>query len=145
MEVWSTVLSKPHRLLRLLGLLLFAAPASAQIADRRREAPQNGLRYGPPETIRFRVGAEITASRGACRGIVAMVTVPLECPEQQVSIVDEDFSPEVGDVTYRTAARRRAADAHLRAVSAPTAPRPARSSRPKLRRGRSCRPRKPTI
>jgi transglutaminase-like putative cysteine protease len=30
-----------------------------------------------------------------------MVAVPLECPEQQVQIIDEDFSPEVGEVTYR--------------------------------------------
>jgi hypothetical protein len=58
-------------------------------------------RYGEPQTIRFRVGAEITASRGACRGIVAMVSVPLDCPEQKVTIVDEDFSEEVAGVTYR--------------------------------------------
>lgn len=58
-------------------------------------------KLGPPQTIRFRVGAEITASRGACRGIVAMVTVPLDCPEQKVTVVEEDFSPEVAEVTYR--------------------------------------------
>ena len=51
--------------------------------------------------VRFRVGAEITASRGACRNILAMVTVPLDCPEQKVTIVSEDFSPEVREVTYR--------------------------------------------
>ncbi len=59
-------------------------------------------RYGAPQTIRFRVGAEITATRGACRGITAMVTVPLDCTEQKVTIVDEDFSPEVAEVTYRS-------------------------------------------
>jgi transglutaminase-like putative cysteine protease len=32
---------------------------------------------------------------------VATVTVPLECPEQSVRIIEEDFSPEVRDVTYR--------------------------------------------
>jgi hypothetical protein len=77
-------------------------PASAQIADAAdKDAPQHGERFGKPLTIRFRVGAEITASRGACRHIVAMVTMPLECPEQQVKIVDEDFSPEVDEVSYR--------------------------------------------
>lgn len=30
-----------------------------------------------------------------------MVTVPLNCPEQQVQIVEEDISPEVREVTYR--------------------------------------------
>src|SRR5687768_1119548 len=58
-------------------------------------------RYGEPDTIRFRVGAEITASRGACRNLLAMVTLPLECPEQQVTIAEEDFSPEVSEVTFR--------------------------------------------
>jgi hypothetical protein len=57
-------------------------------------------RYGDPQTVRFRVGAEITAKRGACRNVVAMVTVPLECPEQEVKIVDEEISPGV-DVDYR--------------------------------------------
>src|SRR5687767_9830126 len=74
--------------------------ATAQIlAD--EEAVASAARFGEAKTIRFRVGAEITASRGACRGIVAMVTVPLECPEQQVKILEEDFSSEVGEVTYR--------------------------------------------
>lgn len=58
--------------------------------------------FGPPSTIKFRVGAEITASRGACRGIVSMVTVPLECPEQQVTILAEDISPEVREATFRS-------------------------------------------
>jgi hypothetical protein len=82
--------------------LLFAfavRPAWAQI-EAAVDAP-NVPKYGPPETIRFCVGAEITASRGACRGIVAMVTVPLECPEQQVRIIEEDISPDVREMTYR--------------------------------------------
>jgi hypothetical protein len=58
-------------------------------------------RYGAPQTIRFRVGAEITAANGACRGITTMVTVPLDCTEQKVTVIDEDFSPEVAEVTYR--------------------------------------------
>lgn len=56
---------------------------------------------GKEMKVRFRVGAEITASRGACRNILAMVCVPLDCAEQKVTIVSEDFSPEVREVTYR--------------------------------------------
>jgi hypothetical protein len=85
------------------ALIVFASSiagrALAQIKD--EAASPSAVRYGEPQTIRFRVGAEITASRGACRGIVAMVTVPLECPEQEVKIVEEDISSEVGEVTYR--------------------------------------------
>jgi hypothetical protein len=79
--------------------LISGGRAAAQILEAEDAASTS--RYGEAKTIRFRVGAEITASRGACRGIVAMVTVPLECPEQQVKIVEEDFSSEVGEVTYR--------------------------------------------
>jgi hypothetical protein len=82
-----------------LSLMLLSARALAQISEEAELA--TGPRYGEPQTIRFRVGAEITASRGACRGIVAMVTVPLECPEQDVKLLDEEFSPEVREVTYR--------------------------------------------
>jgi hypothetical protein len=62
---------------------------------------ESNTKLGKQTKIRFRVGAEITASRGACRNITAMVTVPLECPEQHVEIISEDFSPEVQEVTYR--------------------------------------------
>jgi hypothetical protein len=82
-----------------LTLALITAPAFAQIAT--SDHPSTGPRYGDATSTRFRVGAEITASRGACRNVVAMVAVPLECPEQQVQIVEEDISPEVADITYR--------------------------------------------
>lgn len=77
-------------------------PASAKPADADADANDpTAPKYGEPQTIRFRVGAEISATRGPCRGIVAMVSVPLDCPEQTVSIISEDFSPEVAEVTYR--------------------------------------------
>jgi hypothetical protein len=78
-----------------------ASVAGDQPADEAASNDPTAPRYGEPQTIRFRVGAEITAANGACRGIIAMVTVPLECAEQKVTIVNEDFSPEVADVTYR--------------------------------------------
>jgi hypothetical protein len=89
----------------VIGVLAIAAsglavcPVKAQPA---KEAPADlGPRYGEPDVIHFRVGAEITAGRGAFRDIVATVAVPLECPEQQVEIVTEDVSPHVRDVSYR--------------------------------------------
>lgn len=94
-------------LLRAIAVTVIAAlssysvdNATAQILE-DEDTAASAARFGEAKTIRFRVGAEITASRGACRGIVAMVTVPLECPEQQVKILEEDFSSEVGEVTYR--------------------------------------------
>lgn len=85
-------------LLFLLAIAL-GAPCRAQLIQ---EAPTDGVaEYGDAVVGQFRVGAEITASRGACRNIVAMVAVPLECAEQDVKIADEEFSNEVQSVTYR--------------------------------------------
>ena len=70
---------------------------SAQVLE---EAPTaDRIEFGPPDTVRIRIGAEITASRGACRNIIALVAVPLDCPEQQVKIISEDLS---GDVARST-------------------------------------------
>lgn len=73
--------------------------AQAQLLDDDKVADPE--RYGEVDVIRFRVGAEITASRGAVRNIRAMVAVPFECDEQDVKIVDEEFSRQVDKVSYR--------------------------------------------
>ncbi|QDU89966.1 Transglutaminase-like superfamily protein [Pirellulimonas nuda] len=82
-----------------LLVTLVARDAPAQLAE--ADAGASAVQYGEPRAGRFRVGAEITASRGACRAIRAMVAVPLECPEQSVRIVKEEFSPDVESVSYR--------------------------------------------
>jgi hypothetical protein len=88
-------------LLVLVAGFDIASVASAQVAEEKPEVAPDRVRYGEPNTIRFRVGAEITASQGNCRNIVAMVAVPLECPEQSVRTVDEDITSDVGSVDYR--------------------------------------------
>lgn len=80
--------------------LIASAPATAQLLDGPQPDPQ-AAQLGEADTIHFQVGAEITAARGACRDIKAMVAVPLETPEQEVRQVSEDFSRQVEKVTYR--------------------------------------------
>jgi Transglutaminase-like superfamily len=89
--------------LALLAVAAEAAPRTLVPAAEStiKSATESSTKLGKQTKVRFRVGAEITASRGACKNILAMVTVPLECPEQQVTIVSEDFSPDVREVTYR--------------------------------------------
>lgn len=88
------------RLLTFLTIIISSAPtALGQLLD---EAPVAGPdRYGEPVTGEFRVGAVVTASRGAVRNIRAMVAVPFDCEEQTVRIVDEEFTSEVASVKYR--------------------------------------------
>ena len=54
-----------------------------------------GAKIGKAETTRWRVGLIIKASGGACRGLTGYAAVPTEWPEQDVSVVEEDISPEV--------------------------------------------------
>lgn len=77
----------------------FPAIASAQLTEAPAETGR--IKFGAPTTYRMRVGAEITASRGAARNITALVATPLDCPEQQVRVVAEDISSNVGSVDYR--------------------------------------------
>lgn len=92
----------------LLLLLLFAAAltiaptaATAQLLDENAKQSGESPRFGEAEVGQFRVGAEITASRGEVRDITAMVAVPWECDEQQVRIAEEDFSGAIQSVKYR--------------------------------------------
>ena len=81
--------------------LLLALPLAVE-AQLKQDAPQSGaLQYGEPVVGKFQVGAEITAGKGACRDVRAMVAVPFECPEQEVRILDEDISTEVDGIDYR--------------------------------------------
>ena len=87
--------------LALLGLASLAPlrVAQGQLLDTPTTA--NPARFAEADVVQFRVGAEITAKRGACRNIRVMVAVPLECDEQAVQIVSEDFSQHVSKVIYR--------------------------------------------
>ncbi|TWT92330.1 Transglutaminase-like superfamily protein [Botrimarina colliarenosi] len=77
-------------------LLDAPVPYTAGYASETPEAPEEPVET----TVRFRVGTVITAKRGACRDILAMVAVPIECAEQHVRLVEEDFSPGV-KATFR--------------------------------------------
>jgi len=73
-------------------------PAFPQI---KALAANSLLRYGDTQVTHYRVGASITAQRGAVRDVLAMVAVPLSCPEQEVELVKEDISDHVRSHDYR--------------------------------------------
>ena len=85
----------------LLLLACQAHPAQAQIKD----APTGkGPRLGTPVVQKLKVGVIIKAEGGVCQNVIATVPVPADWPEQTVRIVDEEISPAVGNVRYRTSA-----------------------------------------
>jgi hypothetical protein len=87
----------------IAGILLAvtASSAFAQVAEDKSAAAPDRVTYGSANTIRFRVGVEVSAAQGAARDVHLFVAVPLECPEQEVKSVDEDFTSEVSSVDYR--------------------------------------------
>jgi hypothetical protein len=64
-------------------------------------AESSAVRYGDSVATRYKVGAKIVAKGGTVRNIRIMVAVPLECPEQEVHVVEEDFSPHIESVEFR--------------------------------------------
>lgn len=93
------------RYLWVLGVLSMCAiqaqPAEAQFNAPAAQATDNPL-LGEPKTVRYQVGVQIRAVGGACKGLFATIPVPQEWPEQEVRIGDEQISPQVKRVRYRT-------------------------------------------
>src|SRR5689334_784899 len=78
---------------RGLIALLLTIPAFACAAEPR-------IRFGREQTKQFRVGFKVDASAGAVTGIVATMAVPMDWPEQTVTVVSEEISSNC-KVTYR--------------------------------------------
>jgi len=84
----------------LMAVWLCAAPVAAQFLDAGPVAA--GPTLGDARVQKYRVGIEVSADGGPCRGIYATLPVPAEWPEQKVQIVAEDVSPDVRSLRYRT-------------------------------------------
>jgi transglutaminase-like putative cysteine protease len=82
--------------------LVLATSLVAHAQDELALEQSNGIKLDKQLVQRWKVGMSITAPAGPCAGIYGTATVPTDWPEQQVRIVDEDFSPQVKDVAYRT-------------------------------------------
>ena len=74
-----------------------AMPAAAQF---KQEASDAGPKMGDSQTTCWRTGIIVKASGGACRGITGYAPVPTDWPEQKVTIIEEEISPEA-KINYR--------------------------------------------
>jgi transglutaminase-like putative cysteine protease len=98
---------------------LAAAPAEEKGAVeteiiQQAEADPTAVRYGEAIATRYKVGAKVTAKGGTVRNIRLMVAVPLECPEQEVHVLEEDYSPHVTSVNFRNLPEDKRAEAGAR-------------------------------
>ena len=62
------------------------------------------LRYTQPKPLRVRVGLEVAVASGTSTNLIATFPVPMDWPEQKVTITETNLSPEVKRLTYRTLA-----------------------------------------
>jgi hypothetical protein len=110
-ESW---LVKRSLLFAACSLLLTIHNAPAQFGsrgatNRATTSPEEassdaGIQLGEQLTQRWKVGMIIKAPAAPCVGVYGTATVPTDWPEQQVRLIEEDLSPEVRDLEYRTLA-----------------------------------------
>jgi hypothetical protein len=82
-----------------LLVTLLAVPGFAQFEN---EQPQGkGVQLGKEVTQRWQVGVRIEATTGDVRGLFITVPVPSDYPEQEVRVLVEDYSANVGAVKSR--------------------------------------------
>jgi hypothetical protein len=85
------------------------SPSDRQFLNSQRPAqnapepdqPATALTLGEAKTVRLKIGMEMTA-RGNAKDIVGIVTVPMDWPEQKVRVVDQEQTPNVKKIAYRT-------------------------------------------
>jgi hypothetical protein len=82
-----------------------ASPVAAQFDQTPTASSAQGSnapKTDQSQTTKIQFGVRVRAVGGACRGMVATIPVPLDWPEQKVSIDSEDISSTVHELNYRT-------------------------------------------
>ena len=51
-----------------------------------------GVSFNQEKVSRWRVGVVVTAKGGPCKGLFATIPIPVQWPEQEVKVIDEDVS-----------------------------------------------------
>ena len=75
------------------------APASAQF---EADPSTGGPKLDKKLVQKIRIGIEVTAEGGPCRGLHGTVAVPTDWPEQKVELIEEKTSANVKKLHYRT-------------------------------------------
>ena len=85
-----------------MALAIVAGGSPLVCAQFQEASSDNGVRFGESTTHKYQAGVVIKAVRGSCKGLFATVPVPLAWPEQDVQVIEEDTSPEVKRIRYRS-------------------------------------------
>jgi hypothetical protein len=83
-----------------LAALLFATSGRSQFDD-PDEQPTKGAALGESIVQYVRIGISVTAQGGPCQGLEGTTPIPIEWPEQELELVEEDVSAAVRRLDYR--------------------------------------------
>jgi hypothetical protein len=88
-----------RRLLAVTILLVLAVPAAGDDA----ELGDGGPKLAKETTVeRWKIGMIVNAQAGPCADLHGTVALPVDWPEQDVKVLEEDISPFVSNTSYRT-------------------------------------------
>jgi hypothetical protein len=84
----------------LIALVLLG---STRVADAQFKAADNGKGpiVGAESTTKLKLGVVVKATGGNIFNAIATLPVPMEWPEQQIKILNEDVSQQVKNLTFR--------------------------------------------
>jgi hypothetical protein len=83
-----------------LALVILSGLPLAALAQ-FKQGDEKGSRVGDSQTQRWQVGTIISAAGGGCNGITAYIPVPIDWPEQEVKVVEEDVNSSAR-ISYQT-------------------------------------------
>jgi len=87
----------------LIFVTTFCASPNVQVAS-ADESDEQRIPYGEKTRVQYRAGITVEATAGSVEGLIALVPVPFEWPEQQVRILEENVSSSVRNVEFRSLA-----------------------------------------
>ena len=82
-----------NRLALIVTLAYFCLSLPMTVAAQNvADVSENGIGFGASQKTTWRVGVVVTASNGPMKSVIATVPVPVEWPEQDIKVVQEDTS-----------------------------------------------------
>src|SRR5205823_5695932 len=80
----------PLRPATLLAQVAKTGPADSKAKGATEASGKHGPRLGDERTETYRIGVVFSAEKGACTGLLATVPMPMDWPEQTVTVINEE-------------------------------------------------------
>jgi hypothetical protein len=77
------------------GLLIAAVSSPTHAQFKPEDEKAGGVKFDKELVQRIRIGMKVKAVGGPCVGVYGTVPIPMDWPEQKVTVVDEEYSPTV--------------------------------------------------